>query len=292
MSARSVLLDQDAFRTAARAGQAAGAGVTRSCGKVVGAVDGKPRVCRFVFSDGSVDRMGDRIDPAGWETQEFEKNPVALWAHDSNQPPIGRVIAVWSDGTRLLGDIEFIPAETYDFADLIYRLVVGKWLNAVSVGFLPIDYKFADDDEGRPWGIDFQRQSLLEISVCPVPANANALIEARAKGIVTRADLRRLCAAPADDGYRRRLAVARARKAQLELVPARNAVSDTPADLRARAAVVRARFYGPALEAPIDAWTTPDELRARARAVRGLCGLKPRIDPRAIVANAAWRLRG
>jgi hypothetical protein len=31
-------------------------------------------------------------------------------------------------------------------------------------------------------GIDFKRQELLEFSIVPVPANANALIEARAYG--------------------------------------------------------------------------------------------------------------
>jgi phage head maturation protease len=58
-------------------------------------------------------------------------------------------------------------------------MVRAGFISAVSVGFMPLDYSFAGDDEARPWGIDFERQALLEISVVPVPANANALIEAK-----------------------------------------------------------------------------------------------------------------
>lgn len=85
-----------------------------------------------------------------------------------------------------MGDIEFAPLETYAFADTIYRLLRGKFLRAVSVGFLPTRYAFVDNDADRGFGIDFLEQSLLEISVCPVPANPNALQMARRKGIDTR----------------------------------------------------------------------------------------------------------
>lgn len=148
-------------------------------------VEGKPRTRRFIFSDGSVDRMGDTIDPDGWDLTSFTPNPVALWAHDSSAPSIGRASDVAVEGARLMGDITFADADTYPFADTIYRLIQGDFLNAVSVGFLPLEYVFVEGPE-RPWGIDFKRQELLEISVCPIPANPNALGAARAKGIDTR----------------------------------------------------------------------------------------------------------
>lgn len=150
------------------------------------AVDDAKRSIRFVFSDGSVDRAGDTIDPLGWELGAFNENPVALWAHNSFDPPIGRASNVLIEGSRLMGDIEFAAADVYAFGDTIYRMVKAGYINAVSVGFMPIDYKWADDDDARPWGIDFLKQELMEISVVPVPCNANALLEARAKGIDTR----------------------------------------------------------------------------------------------------------
>jgi HK97 family phage prohead protease len=130
--------------------------------------------------------MNDTIAAAGWDLTDFSANPVALWAHDSSAPPIGGARNVGVEGDRLLGDIEFAPPETYAFADTIYRLVLGKFLRAVSVGFMPTRYAFVENDPERGFGIDFLEQSLLEISVCPVPANPNALQEARRKGIDTR----------------------------------------------------------------------------------------------------------
>jgi HK97 family phage prohead protease len=143
------------------------------------------RKIRFCFSDGSIDRMGDTISPFGWDLSDFKRNPVALWSHDSTAPPIGRASNIAVEGNRLMGDIEFADVETYSFADTIYRLLVGKFLQAVSVGFLPTEFAFANDPD-RGGGIDFKKQQLLEISVCPVPANAGALAEARAKGFDTR----------------------------------------------------------------------------------------------------------
>lgn len=173
------------FRAGARAGRPPESGVMRLATSDPAVVAGEARTLRFTFSDGTVDRAGDSIDPAGWDLAGFVRNPVALWAHDSVSPPIGRAGNITVEGNRLMGDIAFAPPETYDFADTIYRLTAGGYIRAVSVGFNPLEWTFVNDKD-RPWGIDFKRQELLEISLCPVPCNANALIEARAKGIDTR----------------------------------------------------------------------------------------------------------
>ena len=178
-------IGQDAFREALRAKRPATSGVFRvSTVPTKAATDGS-RIIRFCFSDGSVDRMGDTIEPMGWDLAPFLANPVALWAHDSSQPPVGRAQNLAIEDQRLMGDIDFAPAEIYAFADTIYRLVLGKYINAVSVGFMPTEYEWANDDD-REWGIDYKKQELMEISVVPIPANSNALAVARAKGIDTR----------------------------------------------------------------------------------------------------------
>ena len=128
--------------------------------------------------------MGDTIDPNGWDLTAYNANPVILWSHDSSAPPIGRMIRTWVEAGRLMGDVEFADAETYAFADDIFKLVQAGFIKAGSVGFLPIDYVYSDDEQ-RPYGIDFTRQELLEFSITPVPANANALTQARAKGLST-----------------------------------------------------------------------------------------------------------
>jgi HK97 family phage prohead protease len=180
------LISTAEFHRNAQAGQRPRGPVFRIGLEPVEDVDGKPRTKRFCFSDESVDRMGDTISVNGWDLSDFTKNPVALWAHDSSAPPIGRASNVGVVGRRLMGDIEFADAATYEFADTVYRLVDGRFIRAVSVGFLPVRYKFVENDPTRGFGVDFLEQILLEISVCPVPANPNALGEARAKGIDTR----------------------------------------------------------------------------------------------------------
>src|SRR5690348_11568919 len=105
------------------------------------------RKIRFVFSDGTVDRAGDRIDPAGWQTASFMKNPVALWAHNSFAPPIGRASNVAQVGDKLKGDIEFMLADINAFADSVYKMVKAGFIKAVSVGFIPLEWSFATDKD-------------------------------------------------------------------------------------------------------------------------------------------------
>jgi HK97 family phage prohead protease len=170
-----------AFRDLARRGETAGVGV-RTDGLALKTPTGNSRVVPWVLSDGSVDRAGDTVNPNGWDIAAFRRNNVVLWGHDSSQPPIGRASSVRSDGSRLLADIEFAPPETSSFAETVFQLVKGGFIKAGSVGFIPIDYEFSKD-KNRPNGIDFKQQELIEFSICSVPANVNALAEARAKGL-------------------------------------------------------------------------------------------------------------
>jgi hypothetical protein len=49
------------------------------------------RSVRYVFCDLSVGRDGHTIANDAWRLGNFKRNPVFLWAHQSEQPPIGRV---------------------------------------------------------------------------------------------------------------------------------------------------------------------------------------------------------
>lgn len=179
------LLSADEFRSAAKDGEQPEGVVFRFATTEPQVQDEASRTVRFVFSDATVDHAGDSIDPKGWDLGVFKRNPVALFSHMSWEPPIGRASNVKVEGDQLVGDIEFAAADVYDFADTIYRLVKGGFMNAVSVGFKPKEWAFAADKD-RPFGINFKKQTLLEISVCPVPCNPNALGEARSLGVDTR----------------------------------------------------------------------------------------------------------
>ena len=142
------------------------------------------RTFQFLASDSSVDRMGDTIDPKGWDLTNYLKNPVVLYAHDNQSIPIGRTVKAWIDEAGLHVQIQIDDHTDLDKA-VAAKLESGT-LRAVSVGFRPIEMEWVDRTaDDLPSGIDFKRQELLEMTICPVPANANALAEARTKSMAT-----------------------------------------------------------------------------------------------------------
>ena len=153
-----------------------------------------PRVLRFTSSDETPDRQRDIVRAKGWILDNYLKNPVFLWAHDYSQPPVGKTVKVEVVGKKLITDVEFADADTYKFADTIYRLYKGGFLNAVSVGFQPLEWegKSGEDDVPKWEGNVFTKQELLEHSAVPVPANPNALVHAKAAKVITAKELKEL----------------------------------------------------------------------------------------------------
>lgn len=152
--------------------------------KSVGAQE--DRIFQFTFSDGSVDRVGDTIDANGWDLKDYLKNPVVLWAHNGQTFPIGKCVRAWVEGAALKGQIQISTASAE--AEQVFKHLLAGELNAVSVGFLPTEQEFAAETDERPYGIDFTKQALLEVSIVPVPANPNALHEPRTKSMATNKD--------------------------------------------------------------------------------------------------------
>lgn len=115
-------------------------------------------------SSGSMDRDGDILVPSGWELDNFRKNPVLLWAHDSYSLPIGKATDISIVGNDLRFNAKFAEVEN-EFAGQVAKLMRGGFLNSFSVGFIPKER----DEAGR-----MSKMELLEISVVNVPANAEA----------------------------------------------------------------------------------------------------------------------
>jgi HK97 family phage major capsid protein/HK97 family phage prohead protease len=132
----------------------------------------------FVISDGSLDRHGTRINPAGWHLDAFRKNPVALFGHDGGFP-IGRWHDVRVEGERLIGRLAMAAEGTSARIDEIRKLIEQGILRAVSAGFNVLEF-------GKPGTeFDFQKQALVEASLVAVPSNINALAQARALNVST-----------------------------------------------------------------------------------------------------------
>lgn len=167
------------------------AGIQRSEGRALvpgldpGVASLPDRCVRYIFSDSSVGRDMHTIAADAWQTANFERNPVFLWAHQSDEPPIGRVEGLRTEAGRLVGQVRYADRDAYPFADTIYELTKRGFLNATSTGWIPIEWKAAHD-RARPGGLDFRKVELLEISQVPVPALPTALVTARSAGIDTR----------------------------------------------------------------------------------------------------------
>lgn len=131
------------------------------------------RRCTFKISSASVDRDRDVINQAGWKLDNYLKNPVVMWGHQYGMPPIGVSKSLGLQGGDLMADADFFDADTYPFADTIYRIVKAGGLRASSVGFKPIKYNY----NAERGGVDIEEAELLEWSVVSVPANPEALIQ-------------------------------------------------------------------------------------------------------------------
>ena len=165
-------------------------------------VDKEEGSFEVVASSGKIDRLGDTISPKGWYLKNYKKNPVILWSHSTGGfgstaiPPVGKADKVWIDNDKEL-KIKGHFADT-PLAKELKTLVEGGFLNAVSVGFLPlveekkgdIDiegkmYRRATDEEiqkgmyDSEYGEKFTKQELLEVSWVSVPALPQALVSAR-----------------------------------------------------------------------------------------------------------------
>lgn len=150
-------------------------------------VDREARTVEHVASDESADRMGDVIRVKGWELGPFKENAVLLRYHNNESPPLGKVLEARKDRS---GDTPALVTRSQFFEDakqndegrLLAMLVLDGDMPAVSVGFLPLETTYVEDEEERRelglgrFGVVFERAELLELSVVTVPANANALM--------------------------------------------------------------------------------------------------------------------
>jgi HK97 family phage prohead protease len=133
----------------------------------------------FVLSDATPDRFGDIVEADGWVTDNFSKNPIALFGHQKDFP-----IGKWKnvrvhEGKALRGELQLAPKGTSDRIDEIRKLIEADILRAVSVGFVPLE---SEEIKGT-WGTRFKKHELVECSLVSVPANPNALAVAKSLNI-------------------------------------------------------------------------------------------------------------
>src|SRR6516164_11572670 len=111
----------------------------------------------FVCSTGVVDRYGEIISADGWRLDNYRRNPVFQNAHQYGD-------IIFTLGKALITEVRSIPhsaiptphlyqriefaVDANPMARIAYALYKGKFLNAVSVGFIPIRWQNGDGEDG------------------------------------------------------------------------------------------------------------------------------------------------
>lgn len=163
-------------------------------------IDPETRGIDITASDETVDRYGDVIVAAGWQLDNYAKNPVILVDHVYRVASIVGTGEARIKGKKLKVRITHDTAEENQAAQMVIRLTEAGLLRAVSVGFLPLKWESIRDKDGNWTGYKFLEQDLMEVSWVAVPANPNATLsiaapagaeaartaEVRSAGLVTR----------------------------------------------------------------------------------------------------------
>ena len=137
----------------------------------------------FTISKEVEDRDGDILRANGVDFKNYMKNPVFLSFHNSREFPLGKVEKFWVEGNTVkaivyfptLEELSTDPANASEKAKLVdfcYHCYKTGMLNAVSVGFIPLEWIETEN------GYDILKWELLEFSAVAVPANQDAIAEA------------------------------------------------------------------------------------------------------------------
>lgn len=110
-----------------------------------------------------------------WDLRRFRANPVVLWAHNANDLPIGKASEFEETDEGLEMRVTLAPLSANARTAEIEAALKEGLIRGVSVGF-SYGARADEDRDGQRVAI-FTRNELHEVSLVPVPADADALID-------------------------------------------------------------------------------------------------------------------
>ncbi len=130
----------------------------------------------FYLVTNSLDRDKEIVEPQGAIIENYKNNPVWLWAHNYQQPSIGKVKTDTIEITNEHLKVDVLFDEKNDeFAKMVAEKHRNGFLNACSVGFMPIEWIAQYDNDEVPQNYTISKYEVWEGSSVPVPANPDAL---------------------------------------------------------------------------------------------------------------------
>lgn len=137
-----------------------------------------------IASTNAVDSYGEIVEQ-NWNLERYNTNPLVLYGHNRFDLPIGHATDVGVDESgKLVAKLHFVTKEANPLAEQVWQSIKQKSLRAVSVGFTSGEPRI-DRVNGHDVLV-LNDNELREISVVPMPANPEALIQMRAKADAAR----------------------------------------------------------------------------------------------------------
>lgn len=155
----------------------------------------------FIASTATLDRYHEVIEPSGWRLDAYRANPVFQNAHNYGDIlfTLGKALVTEVrsvNGRQALCQKVQFATEVNPVARIAYGLYKGGFLNAVSVGFVPLKWEGPDGTNGKNGTNEtgaprrrYLEQELLEVSAVAIPANPDALALGVKSGAVRKSDL-------------------------------------------------------------------------------------------------------
>lgn len=137
------------------------------------------RQVRVIANTGGVDRTGEQVVLSGLDLSGFLQNPIILYQHDPDRP-VGRASQIQMTPAGLEMLVDFAPVLISPTADEVCGLVKAKILNAVSIGFDPIETEpMTPGDKRKNAPQRYLKADLMETSFVSIPADKGALVTQR-----------------------------------------------------------------------------------------------------------------
>ena len=154
--------------------------------KSVGKAEGGEDIYRFVITSNTPDRYNDVVEAQGGDFSHYMRNPVVFYNHNTHGDmlPIGKCLSFEVVENKIVADVVFDREDEY--AQKIENKIKRGFLNAVSIGFIPLaGYEARPEELGisadslRPMsntiGV-YTKWEIIEFSVVGIPANTDALL--------------------------------------------------------------------------------------------------------------------